>query len=665
MNTGPVRILYMEDDAGMARLMQKRLTSLGYQVSIASDGQKGLEMYAAGEYDLLAIDYNLPVYDGMQVLKRLATEGPLPPCIIITGTGSESLAVEALKIGARDYLVKDLDASYLDLLPTVIERALQQYRLEKEKIAADKALRLAHEHLQATMDALPDLLFEVDRSGVIHNFHAPHLELLYAPPEQFLGKPMGQVLPEDAMSVIQTAIAQSVNGPQHGVVYFLTLPDGLHWFELSVAAKGDPYAKDAHFLLLVRDITDRKRAQEAEHAQRILAEALRDTAAALNSTLDLEQVLDAILTNVSHVETHDYAYIMLLDDQGMTRVVRQAGITSNDQAEMLRALKVDPTQFSIMRQMIESGHPAIVSNTERSPLHSFYPVHSYAGMPIHVQGQVVGFIHLESKTPNFFTPTDIEPLRTFADQAGIAFTNAHLVSKLRQANKQLKEQINEIQALQKDLRQEMINSERLLLNILPAPIASRLKQGEKIIADDYSEATVLFADIVNFTAITAQMAPARMLEMLNAIFLMCDQLAKKYGLEKIKTIGDAYMVVGGLPQPRPDHTNAVADMALEMQSEIKTFKGDSSQPLNLRIGIATGPVVAGVIGSAKFSYDVWGITVNTASRMEAQGIAGRIHVTANVYERLRDTYQFEERGVIRVKNIGEMMTYFLVGRKTS
>ncbi len=215
------------------------------------------------------------------------------------------------------------------------------------------------------------------------------------------------------------------------------------------------------------------------------------------------------------------------------------------------------------------------------------------------------------------------------------------------------------------LQEEQALSERLLLNILPAPVAGRLKRGEKTIADDCAEVTVLFGDIVNFTGISARMTPARLITMLNSIFSVFDQLAAKAELEKIKTIGDAYMVVGGLPQPRPDHAEAVADMALDMQREVMAFTDDAGQPLSLRVGIATGPAVAGVIGDAKFSYDVWGDTVNTASRMESHGCAGRIQVTAAVYERLRDKYQFEQRGVIPVKNKGDMITYFLTGRRAS
>jgi class 3 adenylate cyclase len=213
------------------------------------------------------------------------------------------------------------------------------------------------------------------------------------------------------------------------------------------------------------------------------------------------------------------------------------------------------------------------------------------------------------------------------------------------------------------LQQEQALSERLLLNILPAPIASRLKQGEKTIADDYADVTVMFADIVDFTAISAQMAPAHLVAMLNEIFSICDRLTEKYGLEKIKTVGDEYMVVGGLSRPRPDHTEAIAEMALDLRRTICALSDGRGQPLSVRIGIAAGPIVAGVIGNTKFSYDIWGDTVNTASRMETQGCADCIQVTAAVYERLRARYEFEGRGVIQVKNKGDMTTYFLTGRR--
>jgi class 3 adenylate cyclase len=212
------------------------------------------------------------------------------------------------------------------------------------------------------------------------------------------------------------------------------------------------------------------------------------------------------------------------------------------------------------------------------------------------------------------------------------------------------------------LQREKERSQRLLLNVLPAPIATRLEEQEDVIADGFPEVTVLFADLVDFTRRSQRSSPQQVVQVLDELFTAFDQLTKRHGLEKIKTIGDAYMVAGGLPEPRPDHAQAVADMALALREEVAGRTDPSGQPLQVRIGIDTGPVVAGVIGTDKFSYDLWGDTVNTASRMESTGVAGCIQVTARTYQCLRNSYRFQRRGLVAVKGKGEMVSYFLVGR---
>jgi class 3 adenylate cyclase len=209
---------------------------------------------------------------------------------------------------------------------------------------------------------------------------------------------------------------------------------------------------------------------------------------------------------------------------------------------------------------------------------------------------------------------------------------------------------------------EQDRSERLLLNVLPSPIAARLKQGEAVIADRFPEVTVLFADLAGYTASSDRSSPERVVQVLGNLFTALDRLAERHGLEKIKTIGDAYMAVGGLPSPRPDHAEAVAEMALAVREEVGRHLDPAGQPLAVRIGIDTGPVVAGVIGTSKFSYDLWGDTVNTASRMESQGVVGCIQVTERTYQRLRHRYRFERRGPVQVKGKGELVTWFLLGR---
>jgi PAS domain S-box-containing protein len=213
------------------------------------------------------------------------------------------------------------------------------------------------------------------------------------------------------------------------------------------------------------------------------------------------------------------------------------------------------------------------------------------------------------------------------------------------------------------LRLARKKSELLLLNTLPQAIAERLKKGQRTIAESFEDVTVMFADLVDFTKYSAQTSPTELVEMLNVIFSEFDQLAEQHGLEKIKTIGDAYMVVAGLPTPRVDHAEAIAEMALDMQEAIAQYNAETGQAFKIRIGINSGPVVAGVIGIKKFSYDLWGDTVNIASRMESQGIPGCIQVTRVTYERLRDRFLFEERQPIQVKGKGEMTTYLLAGRQ--
>jgi len=226
-------------------------------------------------------------------------------------------------------------------------------------------------------------------------------------------------------------------------------------------------------------------------------------------------------------------------------------------------------------------------------------------------------------------------------------------------NVELSERLSQLDQAYAMLNTERDRAEQLLLNVLPEDVANRLKLGEMTIADSFSEVTVLFADIVDFTSLSARISPEQLVKMLNQVFSAFDQLAEKYGLEKIKTIGDAYMVVSGLNGTDPNRPESAAAMALEMQAELQRLSEVTGIALQARIGIDTGPVVAGVIGKKKFIYDLWGDTVNTASRMESQGVPGRIQVTQRYYERLLDKYQFEQRGAIQIKGKGEMIAYLL------
>jgi adenylate cyclase len=207
-------------------------------------------------------------------------------------------------------------------------------------------------------------------------------------------------------------------------------------------------------------------------------------------------------------------------------------------------------------------------------------------------------------------------------------------------------------------------SERLLTNILPSPIADRLKkESNVVIADRHDEASILFADMEGFTAQASETAPDELVRFLNRVFSDFDRLVDRHGLEKIKTTGDAYMVISGAPAARPDHAQALATLALEMREAAMEWRDPRGRRVPVRIGISSGPIVAGVVGTRKFFYDVWGDAVNVAARMETTGVAGKIQISHSVYERLKDQFVLESRGEIEVKGKGSMQTWFLTGRK--
>ncbi|WP_149135060.1 adenylate/guanylate cyclase domain-containing protein [Cupriavidus campinensis] len=242
--------------------------------------------------------------------------------------------------------------------------------------------------------------------------------------------------------------------------------------------------------------------------------------------------------------------------------------------------------------------------------------------------------------------------------------------ELRESWELIRRQRDELQHLYDRIVSEQKLSERLLLNLLPYPVAERLKTRPdliansipEIIADSFPEVTVLFADIVAFSRFSAGMRSEKLVRILNEIFSEFDTIADKRGLEKIKTIGDAYMAAAGLPEPADDHAVRAAHMALDMIDALTLFNRRSGYDLQMRIGLSSGPVIAGVIGKRKFIYDLWGDVVNTASRMESHGVAGRVQLTDATRHLLSRQFLVEERGALDVKGLGALHTWFLTGR---
>jgi adenylate cyclase len=226
--------------------------------------------------------------------------------------------------------------------------------------------------------------------------------------------------------------------------------------------------------------------------------------------------------------------------------------------------------------------------------------------------------------------------------------------------------VRQMERAEATAEREYQRSEGLLINILPPRIADQLKERPgHIIADAYQEASVLFADMAGFTSRAADTSPEELVRFLNDVFTRLDALVERHGLEKIKTSGDAYMLLSGVPVARPDHCTALADLALEMREAVAGLVDPKGRAVPVRIGIASGPVVAGVVGTRKFFYDVWGDAVNMAARMESTGVPGQIQVSQEVCESLKDGFELESRGLVDIKGKGKMPTWFLNARKTS
>jgi adenylate cyclase len=322
-----------------------------------------------------------------------------------------------------------------------------------------------------------------------------------------------------------------------------------------------------------------------------------------------------------------------------------------------------PRELSFCADTIMGGDLLIVPDLAAHPRYRNYPLvvgepylRFYCGAPlVTAEGFALGTLCVIDTVPHQLDKAQEEWLRRVARQALIALGLRHKIFALDA-------EILNVRAAEVALQAEKEKSDTLLHHILPHRIVKRIGDGETLIADRIRDTTILFADIVGFTSLSSTLAPEETLELLDLLFSRFDAIAVRLGLEKIKTIGDGYMVAGGVPDPHPGHAAAVAEMALAMHGAAKTATqalGFLGRPLQLRIGIHSGPVVAGVIGRHKFAYDIWGDAVNTASRMEKHGAPGRVHVSTATRAILGDAFHFEPCGSIAIKGKGEMETFFL------
>jgi len=515
-------------------------------------------------------------------------------------------------LGVMTFFSVEVQSFDEELLQTMATIGSQIGQFIKRK-QAEAALRESEEQLRDLFENASDLILSIGSDGHFLYVNRAWKKTLGYSEEEIAQMTIFDIIhpnsSQDSIDILYQAITQkklteNTSYPDYIQAIFITKYHQQIWLEGSISCKfGD--GQLVAIRVILRDITARKQAEDALAKSVSLLQATFDSTA--DGILAIDRTGKIVSFNREFVEMWGIPNEVMAVQDDATMV-----------AFVLEKLK-DPEAF---QERIESlyEHPEAESNDL-----------------------------LEFKDGRFFERYS-QPQRLGDEIIGRVWSY-HDITERKQAEDALWE--------------EQEKSEKLLLNILPKPIAERLKQNETTIAEYFPEVTVLFADLVGFTSFSTTMSPIELVELLNQIFSGFDLICERLGLEKIKTIGDAYMAVGGLPEPRADHAEAIAQMALDLQTEIARFNAKNNQSFSIRIGIHSGPVVAGVIGIKKFIYDLWGDTVNIASRMESHGLPWRIKVSEATYKLLEYKYLFDERGTIDVKGKGAMTTYLLIGKKSA
>jgi class 3 adenylate cyclase len=366
----------------------------------------------------------------------------------------------------------------------------------------------------------------------------------------------------------------------------------------------------------------------------------------INTGLVIDEVLEQLFVSFRDVIPYDRIGFALIDAVGEKVTARWA-------RSLATTVKLSvgfsaPLHGSSLQQIMDTGQPRILNDLStylagRPDSHSTRlivaeGIRSSLTCPLTAMGKRVGFMFFSSFQKDTYRSVHADLFQAIAGQLSMIVEKGRIYEMVLQSKRE---------------------SDRLLLNVLPASIATRLKAGETQIADRYAEATIVFADIVGFTELASRAPADTVVGILNRVFSAFDAVCEYHGVEKIKTIGDAYMFASGVPTRRGDHLEAAVQAAIDLQAILQHATTREGAGIQVRIGIASGPVVAGIIGTTKFSYDVWGNTVNLASRMESHGVAGRIQVTDEIREKLKELVEFESRGPIDLKGKGSTDSYLI------
>ncbi len=656
-------ILIVDDTPDNLRLLSTILQSHGYQVRTAINGQMALKGAKIIPPDLILLDINMPLINGYEVCKELKNSSKTAeiPVIFISALDQIFDKVKAFQVGGVDYITKPFQ---IEEVLVRIENQLNQQRLSRQ--LKDKNNRLYAE-ITVRQRAEEELLFLLSTTQAIaeaSDFHSALSIILHSCCEAInwdLGEAWipthdGKMLKyaqswSDLCSGLEEfrnqsltiTFAQNIGSPgrtwsskQPEWIDDVSLETEQIFFRVKNAENAGLKASfsvpiivnDTVILILVFF------KKTASPVQKHLVELVNAAAIQLSSLIQRKRTEDAL-----RIAEEKYHSIVENAVEGIFQST-PAGRYLSVNSALARIFGYESPE-DLINSIEDISQKIYVDLQQR---HKFIEA-------VETNNKVKGFESLVYRK-NGQVIWISENTRAVRDSEGNLLYYEGTVSD-----------ITERKSIQEALKFQQQETERVLLNILPLPILKQLKCHQVPIADHFQGVTVLFADIVGFTEFCNRKTPGQLVSVLNIIFSKFDQLAQDYGLEKIKTIGDAYMVVGGLPLPRTDHAVAVAQMALSIQAEMVNINAQIGEEFKLRIGINTGPVVAGVIGLSKFIYDLWGDTVNIASRMETTGIPGKIQVTPDTYEQLKEQFILKMRGRIPIKGKGEMNTYILLSKK--
>jgi len=665
----PKDILIVDDMPDNLRLLSTMLTCYGYHVRKAINGQLALQGAEISPPDLILLDINMPKMNGYQVCEKLKLSEKTKdiPVIFISALDDVMEKVKAFEVGGVDYITKPFQIEeVLARVQNQLSLRLLQSQLQLQaRELHDRNSRLQEEiaERQRAEESIRFLLETTRAIGEAVDFHSA-LEVILHQVGETIGWDVGEAWIPDA----EGTVLQSAPG----------------WYASN--ARMDSFRSQSEQLTFAMNIGLPGRVWASKQPEWVedISQGYPDF---LQSQIALEIGFKAGFGVPILVGDEVLAVLVFFKISSCRKDARFIDIF-NAVATQLGSL-IQRKQAEELLRIAQEKYHSIVENAMEGIFQSTPSGGYISANP--ALAKLYGYDspeELMSDIKNISQQLYVDAERRLEFVAAMEADNAvsgfesmvcrkdgrriwvsENVRAVRDAKGELLyyegtvSDITERKLAQEALKFQQEQSEKLLLNILPKPIAERLKAKQSTIADSFADVSVLFADIVGFTELSARMSPTELVKRLNVIFSHFDQLAEKYGVEKIKTIGDAYMVVGGLPMPRDDHAEAIAQMALGMQAKIAKLCADTGEKLAIRVGINSGPVVAGVIGVSKFTYDLWGDTVNVAARMEATGFAGRIQVTDVTYELLKDKYLLEKRGVIPVKGKGNMMTYWLLEKK--